>query len=95
MAIRASGFVFLMHFKKFFIPMPGSMMTGTAPILKSAKTLTIRSRPGLTMMRTFMPGVMPRLIKVLATPFVFSSNSLKLQRSLRWGTSIAVTSGIC
>ena len=61
MAISASGSTFLMHFKRFDNPIPGSISIGIAPILKRAKARVINSGLGFTISSARWPFSIPSL----------------------------------
>ena len=77
--IRASGFVFFMHFKKALIPIPGSMIMGIAPILNRENAIRISSYPGLTAKSTLSPLIIFLSWRNVEHLTVSSFNSLKVR----------------
>ena len=61
MPMNAPGSDSFTQLPKFFIPMPGSISTGTAPALNSAKVSAKKSRLGRTISTVRTPGPIPAL----------------------------------
>jgi hypothetical protein len=71
----ALGRVRFTHARKLEIPIPGSMMTGTAPSLKSAKAAAISGRPGFTMTSVRSPRSTPAAFIFAHQPLVSARSS--------------------
>ena len=61
--------------RKFFRPMPGSMMTGTAPSLNSAKAAAMSGRPCRTITNTRSPRCTPRAVSFATHASTSASSS--------------------
>jgi hypothetical protein len=74
MPMKASGSHSPMQSLSTFVPMPGSMRTGTAPALKMAKNSAKNSRLGVTIRTVRMPRVMPMASSPAAMTSLSSSS---------------------
>ena len=59
MPMKAVGSVSATHCKKAVRPIPGSISTGTAPTLASAKVTAMKSTPGRIIISVRSPGLRP------------------------------------
>ena len=67
------------HERKLRSPMPGSMITGTAPILKSAKAEAMSGRPGFTITSARSPLATPFFLSLAHQASVSASSSAKVR----------------
>ena len=58
--MNASGSTSSRQERRARLPIPGSISTGTAPTLKSAKTSAVKSRDGVTISTVRVPRTIPR-----------------------------------
>ena len=83
--MNASGSAWAKQTPRFFIPMPGSMSTGTAPILNSANVSEKKSNPGGTISATRVPASIPTDCRPLASASESACSSAKVIARCRVG----------